>query len=91
MTVTPLHPSANGEIERQNRSLMKRIRNAQAESKDLRKEICTYLFAYQSMPHSTTGVSAELMLVESDVTKPVYMFSGQTDTSSKVAKSCTAI
>ena len=60
--VTPLHPAANGEVERQNRSLMKRIRIAQAESKDWRKEIRKYLFAYRTTPHSTTGVSpAELM------------------------------
>lgn len=60
--VTPLHPAANGEVERQNRSLMKRIRIAQAESKDWKKEIRKYLFAYRTTPHSTTGVSpAELM------------------------------
>nr|XP_034321902.1 uncharacterized protein K02A2.6-like [Crassostrea gigas] len=60
--VTPLHPAANGEVERQNRSLMKRIRIAQAESKNWKKEIRKYLFAYRTTPHSTTGVSpAELM------------------------------
>ena len=32
--VTPLHPEANGEVERRNQSLMKRIRIAKAESKD---------------------------------------------------------
>lgn len=41
---------------------MKRIRIAQAESKDWKKEIRKYLFAYRTTPHSTTGVSpAELM------------------------------
>jgi transposase InsO family protein len=55
--VTPLHPAANGEVERQNRSLMKRIRIVQAESKYWRKEIRKYLFAYRTTPHSTTGVS----------------------------------
>ncbi|XP_062578034.1 uncharacterized protein K02A2.6-like [Saccostrea cucullata] len=60
--VTPLHPSANGEVERQNRSLMKRIRIAQAESKNWKTEIRKYLFAYRTTPHTTTGVPpAELM------------------------------
>ena len=32
--VTPLYPAANGEVERQNRSLLKRLKIAQAENKD---------------------------------------------------------
>ena len=60
--VTPLYPAANGEVERQNRSLLKRIRIAQAESKDWKKEIRTYLFAYRTTPHSVTHVApAKLM------------------------------
>ncbi len=60
--VTPLWPQANGEVERQNRSLLKRLRIAQAEKKDWRKAVREYLLAYRSTPHTTTGVSpAELM------------------------------
>ena len=60
--VTPLHPAANGEVERQNRSLMKRIRIAMAESRDWKTAVRTYLFAYRATPHATSGVSpAELM------------------------------
>lgn len=60
--VTPLHPAANGEVERQNRSLMKRIRIAKAESKDWKREIQEYLFAYRTTPHSVTGLTpAEMM------------------------------
>jgi len=59
---TPLYPAANGEVERQNRSLMKRIKIAKAESKDWKREIRTSLFAYRTIPHSVTGVTpAELM------------------------------
>ncbi|XP_033109892.1 uncharacterized protein K02A2.6-like, partial [Anneissia japonica] len=58
--VTPLHPAANGEVERQNRSIMKRI--AQAEGKDWKKELRVYLFAYRTTPHSVTGQTpAEMM------------------------------
>lgn len=60
--ITPLWPSANGEIERQNRSLLKRMKIANAEKKPLKTELQTYLKMYRSTPHSTTGVSpAELL------------------------------
>ena len=60
--VTPLWPQANGEVERQNRSIMKRIRIAQAEKRNWEEELQTYLMMYRASPHTTTGVSpAELM------------------------------
>ena len=58
---TPVWPQANGEVERQNRSLLKRMRIAQAEGKDWKDELRKYLVAYRSNLHTTTGVSpAEL-------------------------------
>ena len=58
---TPLWPQANGEVDRQNRSLLKRMRIAQAEGKEWKKELRKYLMAYRSSRHTTTGVSpAEL-------------------------------
>jgi hypothetical protein len=41
-------PSSNGEVERQNRSLMKRIRIAQAESSNWKTEVRKYLVAYRT-------------------------------------------
>ena len=59
---TPLWPQANGEVERQNRSLLKRMKIAQAEGKEWKTEVRKYLVAYRSTPHTTTGVSpAELL------------------------------
>ena len=59
---TPLHPSANGEVERQNRTLLKRIKIAQAEGKEWKSEIRKFLFAYRTTPHSTAGgTPSELM------------------------------
>ena len=52
---TPLRPQVNGEVERQNRSLLKAMRTAQAENKDWKKELVTFLLAYRTTPHSTTG------------------------------------
>ena len=59
---TPLHPAANGEVERQNRSLMKRIKIAKAENKNWKSEVRKYLFAYRTTPHSTTGKTPAEML-----------------------------
>ena len=53
---TPLWPQANGEVERQNRSIMKRIRIAQAEGQDWKNEVDTFLVMYRNTPHTVTGV-----------------------------------
>ena len=59
---TPLWPQANGEVERQNRSLLKAMRTAQAENKDWKKELNTFLLAYRTTPHSTTGCTPAKLL-----------------------------
>ena len=58
----PLWPRANGEVERQNKSLLKAMRAAQAEGKPWQQELQKYLLAYRSTPHTATGVGpAELL------------------------------
>ncbi|KAI8506116.1 hypothetical protein Bbelb_164690 [Branchiostoma belcheri] len=52
---TPLWPQANGEVERQNRTLLKSIKIARIEGKDWRQEIQKFLKAYRSTPQVTTG------------------------------------
>ena len=52
---TPLWPQANGEIERQNRTILKRLRISQAEGRDWRSQMDDFLMMYRSKPHSTTG------------------------------------
>ena len=60
--VTPQWAQANGEVERQNRSLLKNTRIAQAEGKNWRKELVRYLATYRTTPHTVTGVCpAELL------------------------------
>lgn len=67
---TPLWPSANGEVERQNQSLLKAMRAAHAEKKNWRTELNKYLLAYRSTTHMTTGRSpAELLFGRSLGTK----------------------
>lgn len=60
--MAPYWPQANGEIERQNRSLLKRLKIAQLEKKDWKQEILDYLLMYRLSSQASTGVSpAELM------------------------------
>ena len=62
VSTTPLWPRANGEVERQNRSILKSLKLAASAKKDYKAELRKYLVAYRSTPHSTTGVSPfELM------------------------------
>ena len=59
---TPLWPQANGEIERQNRTILKRLRISQEEGRDWRSQMDDFLMMYRSTPHSTTEISpAELL------------------------------
>lgn len=60
--VTPLWPQANGEVERQNRSILKRLKIAQIEKRNWRDELSDYLTMYRTTPHSTTGISPSEML-----------------------------
>ena len=62
LRVTAKWAQANGEVERQNASLLKRIRIAQAERQDWKRELRKYLAQYRNLPHTTTGrTPAELL------------------------------
>lgn len=70
ISTTPLWPQANGEVERQNRSLLKVLRVAALEGKGWKQELQAFLLAYRSTPHSATGVAPfELMTGRSMRTK----------------------
>ncbi|KAL1268572.1 hypothetical protein QQF64_033935 [Cirrhinus molitorella] len=59
---TPKWAQANGEVERQNASILKRIKIAQAEGLDWKKELRKYVAIYRAIDHNTTGKSpAELL------------------------------
>jgi len=61
-TSTPLWPQANGEVERQNRSLLKAMRVAHSEGRDRQKELQKFLLGHRSKQHKTTGVSPAKLL-----------------------------
>ena len=66
-TSTPLWPQANGEVKRQNRSLLKVLRIAKAEKKNLWTELGKFLTAYRTTPHSSTGVTPAKLLFNREI------------------------
>jgi len=52
---TPLWPQANGEVARQNRSLLKSLQIATLDGKNWRTQLVTWLAAHRSTPQTTTG------------------------------------
>ncbi|XP_055522692.1 uncharacterized protein LOC129716873 [Wyeomyia smithii] len=60
---TPYWPQANGEVERANRALKKRLQISQESTDaDWRWDLRTYLLLYNSTPHSTTGVAPSALM-----------------------------
>lgn len=57
LSTVPYWPQMNGEVERQNRDILKRLRISQIEKKDLRESLWDYLLMYNSTPHTVTGRS----------------------------------
>lgn len=51
----PYWPQQNGEVERQNRSILKRLKIAQELGQDWRRVLDQYILSYHSTPHPTTG------------------------------------
>lgn len=59
---TPYWPQENGLVERQNRSLLKRLQISHALHRDWKKDLHDYLVMYYTTPHTTTGKTpSELM------------------------------
>ncbi|XP_058827498.1 uncharacterized protein K02A2.6-like [Topomyia yanbarensis] len=52
---SPYWPQANGEVERQNRSLLKRLKISNALYGNWKVELDDYLILYNNSPHSVTG------------------------------------
>ncbi|XP_055714982.1 uncharacterized protein K02A2.6-like [Phlebotomus papatasi] len=54
-SVAPYWPQANGEVERQNRSILKRLKISHLEERDWKRDLLAYLAMYYNTPHSVTG------------------------------------
>ena len=67
LSTTPFWPRANGEIERTNRTLLKTLKIAKMNGRDMSAELRKFLVAYRSTPHSSTGVAPYTMLFGRDM------------------------
>lgn len=54
----PYWPQANGHVERQNSSLLKRLKISHALHRNWKTDLLEYLMMYNTTPHSTTGKNA---------------------------------
>lgn len=59
---TPYWPQQNGEVERQNRSILKRLIISQNEKRNWKEDLLEYLVMYRTTPHSTTGRTPSEMM-----------------------------
>lgn len=60
---TPYWPQANGEVERMNSTILKRLRISQAEnSVDWKWDLRSFLLMFNSTPHSTTGEAPSALM-----------------------------
>ncbi|XP_055527261.1 uncharacterized protein K02A2.6-like [Wyeomyia smithii] len=59
---SPYWPQANGEVERQNRSLLKRMKIAHAIHDDWKAELDNFLDLYNNTPHTITGKAPSELL-----------------------------
>ncbi|XP_055609554.1 uncharacterized protein K02A2.6-like [Uranotaenia lowii] len=76
----PYWPQMNGEVERQNRTILKRLQFAQELGQDWRRELQKFLLTYRAASHSTTGRSpAELLFGRKIRTKLPLMVSSRDD------------
>ena len=61
-TSPPLWPQANGEVERQNRTLLKALKVAHVEGKGWKGEFMKFLLAYRTTPQVSTGVTPAYLM-----------------------------
>lgn len=60
---TPYWPQANGEVERMNNTILKRLRISQVEnSTNWKWDLRSFLLMYNSTPHSTTGEAPSALM-----------------------------
>lgn len=83
----------NGEVERQNRSLLKRLIISQNEKGNWREDLNKYLHMYRATPHSTTLKSpAELMFNRNirdklpTIKQPLELLDGEVRDRDKIMK-----
>jgi transposase InsO family protein len=74
---TPLHPQSNGQVERQNRTILEYLSKYITDNqKDWDRWVSLYLLAYRSSIHTTTGVTPAEMYTGTDLRLPLDLIRG---------------
>lgn len=71
---TPYWPQENGQVERQNRSLLKRLKISYNMGRDWKKDMNDYLLMYYTTPHSVTGKTPSEMLMKRTIRSKIPQF-----------------
>ena len=75
ITLPLLWPQVNGEVERQNTTLLKTLKTVRVKGKDWVQELYKFLVSYCTTPQVTTGASPALMFgreLRSKLPGPVF-------------------
>lgn len=67
ISTTPYWPQQNGEVERQNRSLLKRLVISQNTNRDWKDDLQNYLLMYRATSHSITGKSPAMLMFNREI------------------------
>lgn len=86
VSTTPLWPQANGEVERANRTILKVLKIAKSEGKDLERALVEYVMAYKATPHTVTGITPFSLMFGREMRTKLPMLSSEVTVS--VEKAC---
>ena len=75
ISTTPLWPQANGQVERTNRSVLKMLRIANSEGRNLEKALLEFIIAYKSTPHPATGMTPYSLIFGREMRTKLSMLS----------------
>jgi len=75
LSTTPLWPQANGQVERTNRSILKTLRIANSEGRNLEQALLEFVIAYKSTPHMATGTTPYAMMFGCEMRTKLPMLS----------------
>ena len=74
-TSLPLWPQADGEVERQNRTLLKALKIGQVEGKRWQDELQKFLLAYRSMPQASMGARPAFLMFGREILTKLAIYS----------------
>ena len=91
ISTTPLWPQANGEVERMNRTILKVLKIAKSENKDLQKALREFTVAYSSTPHTATGMTPLALMFGRETRTKLPMLSNELSGTAAEAHDCDAV